>query len=202
MKTIGKFIYLRLNLIFYVKRFTIWLLSAIFVTLIACSSQSVIAYDAALIGVDIIPTKDSEFQVHLRTIVRDSQGQLISVTEGRSGWTTVALPGNTIDGIIKIDDKQMITTLTDNVFGVEVKKEIITMYNTKYEKVQWIVPNESISCEEEICFRNRGVINFYGDFNEFGFLNIPLFQAMTSTVIVGESDTITNQWTVLREMGG
>ena len=64
------------------------------------------------------------------------------------------------------------------------------------------VPNESIGCEEEICFRNRGVINFYGDFNEFGFLNIPLFQAMTSTVIVGESDTITNQWTVLREIGG
>ena len=185
-----------------------WLLGIISVTLIAYSSQSVTADDAALIGVDIIKTKDSEFQVHLQTVVRDSQGQLISVTEGRSGWTTIALPGKTIAGVVEIDGKQVTTTLTDNVFGAESKKEIITMYGTKYEKVQWVVPNESIGCaltdmqevEKDICFRNRGVISFDGDFNEFGSLKIPLFQSMTSTVIVGGDDTITNQWTILREM--
>ena len=102
-----------------------WLLGIISVTLIAYSSQSVTADDAALIGVDIIKTKDSEFQVHLQTVVRDSQGQLISVTEGRSGWTTIALPGKTIAGVVEIDGKQVTTTLTDNVFGAESKKKLL-----------------------------------------------------------------------------
>jgi len=50
-----------------VKKFTIGLLGAIFITLIASSIQSVTADDSALLGVDIIPTKDSEFQVHLHS---------------------------------------------------------------------------------------------------------------------------------------
>jgi hypothetical protein len=83
-----------------VKKFTIGLLGAIFITLIASSIQSVTADDSALLGVDIIPTKDSEFQVHLQVVVRDSHGQLVSVTESTNGWTTVALPGKMITGIV------------------------------------------------------------------------------------------------------
>ena len=49
MKTIGKFIYLRVNLIFCMKRFTICL-SAIFMTLIISSVQSVTADDAKAEG--------------------------------------------------------------------------------------------------------------------------------------------------------
>ena len=45
------------------------------------------------------------------------------------------------------------------------------------------------------------MIIIYGDFNKFGFLNIPLFQAMTSNVILEEEDKITKQWTILREIG-
>ena len=111
MKTIGKFIYLRVNLIFSMKQFTICL-SVIFMALIISSVQSVIADDATLIGVDIIPTKDSELQVHLQVVIRDSQGQLVSVTESTSGWTTIALQGKTIPGIVMIDDKKVVTNLT------------------------------------------------------------------------------------------
>ena len=201
MKIISKPTYLRVNLIFRMKKFTMGL-SAIFITLIVCSVQSVTADDAALIGVDIIPTKDSEFQVHLQVVIRDSQGQLVSVTESTSGWTTITLPGKTVPGIVMIDDKQVITNLTDNVFNEEIEREIIMINDVKYEKVQWV--DTTSSCEGETCkdIQNVGTwnINFYGDFNKFGFLNIPLFQAMTSNVILEENDNITNQWTVLREI--
>ena len=203
MKTIGKFIYLRVNLIFCMKRFTICL-SAIFMTLIISSVQSVTADDATLIGVNIIPTEDSEFQVHLQVVVRDSEGQLVSVTESTNGWTTIALQGKTIPGIVMVDDKQVTTNLTDNVFNEEVEKEIVTVDGIKYEKVQWI--DATSSCEVETCqdihqYVGAWNINFYGDFYKFGFLNIPLFQAMTSNVILEDEDNIVNQWTVLREAG-
>ena len=188
---------------FCVKKFTIGLFSVIFTILIVSSAQSVTADNADLIGVDIIPTKDSEFQVHLQVVIRDSQGQLVSVTESTSGWTTVALPGKMITGIVIIDNKQVMTNLTDNVFGKEVEKEIITVDDIKYEKVQWV--DTKSSCEDQSCkdiHQNVGKwnTNFFGDFNEFGFLNIPLFQALTSTIIMEEDDNVTNQWTVLRAM--
>ena len=184
------------------EKFTIWLPSTIFIVLITGFVQSVIADDATLIGVDIIPTKDSELQVHLQVVIRDSQGQLVSVTESTSGWTTITLQGKTIPGIVMMDNKQVITNLTDNVFNEEIGKEIITIDGISYEKVQWI--DTTSSCEEETCkdvHQNIGTwnINFYGDFDKFGFLNIPLFQAMTSTVILDDDDDITNQWTILRE---
>ena len=172
------------------------------IILIVGSVQSVIADDAALIGVDIIPTKDSELQVHLQVVIRDSQGQLVSVTESTSGWTTIALHGKTIPGIVMVDGKQVVTNLVDNVFNEEIEKEIIPVDGTKYEKVQWI--DTTSSCEDEGCKNIQDIgtwnINFYGDFDKFGFLNIPLFQAMTSNVILEDNDSITNQWTVLREM--
>ena len=187
------------------EKFTIWLCSTIFIVLITGFVQSVIADDATLIGVDIIPTKDSELQVHLQVVIRDSQGQLVSVTESTSGWTTIALQGKTIPGIVTIDGKQVVTDLTDNVFNEEIEKEIITIGNIEYEKVQWI--DTTSTCEEETCediHQNIGTwnINFYGDFDKFGFLNIPLFQAMTSTVVLDDDDNITNQWTILRENRG
>jgi hypothetical protein len=186
------------------KKFTIWLLSTVFIALIVGSIQFVSAADdTTLIGVDIIPTEDSEFQVHLQVVIRNSQGQLVSVTESTSGWTTIALQGKIIPGIVMVDDKQVITNLTDNVFNEEIEKEIVTLDDIKYEKVQWM--DITTSCKEKTCndiHQNIGKwnINFYGDFNKFGFLNIPLFQAMTSNVILEDEDNITNQWTVLREM--
>ena len=185
------------------KQITIVLLSAIFIALITSSVQSVTADDNELLGIDIIPTKDSKFQVHLQVMIRDSQGQLISVTESTRGWTTIALPGNMITGVVEVDNKKVMTNLTDNVFNKEIEKEIITVDNTKFEKVQWI--DTGSSCEAESCeniHQNVGAwnIRFFGDFNEFGLLNIPLFQALTSTVILDDDDNITNQWTVLRAM--
>ena len=71
------------------KKFTIALLSIIFVALIACSIQSISAdhlkpgqgvfKDAT--EANIVETKGSKYQVYLQTVLRSADGQLINVTE-------------------------------------------------------------------------------------------------------------------------
>ena len=111
------------------KKFTMLLLSVIFVTLIAGSIQSVTAdhlepgkgifKDKAKI--ETVATQDSNYQIYLQTVLRNGDGQLISVSEGTSG-----------NGYI-IPHK-----VTDHVFDTLMgKKEIVTIDNIKYEKVQY-----------------------------------------------------------------
>ena len=127
MKKISKFIYLRVNLVFYMKKFTIWLLSAVFVTLIACSIQSISADHESGEGifkdkseVNLVTTQDSDYQVYLQTVLRNGDGQLINVTE-------ITRTGAFVQHEI-----------TDYVFDTLLgKKEIIIIDNIKYEKVQY-----------------------------------------------------------------
>jgi len=160
------------------------MLISIFTALIAGSIQDVLAEDITDI-LKPVPIKNSEYQFHLQVVVRDSHGQLVSVTESTNGYY---VPHDVTDEAF------------DRNFG---KKEIVTVDDIKYEKVQWV--DTKSSCEDESCkdiHQNVGKwnTNFFGDFNEFGFLNIPLFQALTSTVILEDDDIVTNQWTVLRAM--
>jgi len=122
----------------YVRKFTIVLLSAIFLTLISYSAQSVAADhvepldwtefasptgDGIYINfgdVNIVPTKDSKYKIHLQLILRTGDGQLINVTESTA--TAAFIPH----------------AITDHVFDTLMgKKEIITIDNIKYEKVQY-----------------------------------------------------------------
>ena len=70
------------------KKFTIVLLSTIFVALIACSIQSISADHESDEGifkdkkeVNLVTTQDSDYQVYLLAILRNGDGQLINVTE-------------------------------------------------------------------------------------------------------------------------
>jgi hypothetical protein len=120
-KKISKFIYLYVNLIFYVKRFTIALLSTIFVALIACSIQSISA-DHLEPGLGIfknekvintISTEDSKYQIYVTVEIRNLQGELISITEATRG--------------IHIAHE-----ITDYTFNEKLgEKEIITVDNIK-----------------------------------------------------------------------
>ena len=110
------------------KKFTMVLSSIIFAILIGCSTQSVIA-DHSEPGdgiykdygdVNIVTTKDSKWQVNLQTIIRTGDGQLINVTESMA--SAAYIPHR----------------ITDHVFDTLMgEKEIITIDNTKYEKVQY-----------------------------------------------------------------
>ena len=127
-KKISKFIYLHLNVIFYVKKFTIALLSVIFVVLISGSIQSISADHLEPIQgifedekqVKLVTTVDTKFQVYLQSVLRNGDGQLISVVESTANGAYIPH---------KITD-----TVFDTLMG---KKEIITIDNIKYEKAQY-----------------------------------------------------------------
>ena len=109
------------------KAFLIQLLSITFVLLITGSIQSVTA-DHLEPGqgifknereIEFVPTKDSNYQVYLQTVLRNGDGQMISVAEGMHGFV---IPHQVTDHVF------------DTLMG---KKEIVTIDNIKYEKVQY-----------------------------------------------------------------
>ena len=111
------------------KKFTIALLGVIFVTLIAGSIQSISA-DHLEPGqgifkeeseVELVTTHGSNYQIYLQTVFRNGDDQLINVTE-------------TTEIGMHIPHK-----ITDYVFDTLMgKKEIVTIDNIKYEKVQYM----------------------------------------------------------------
>ena len=163
------------------KKFTIGLLGVIFITLIASSIQSVTADDSALLGVDIIPTKDSEFQVHLQVVVRDSHGQLVSVTESTNGYY---VPHDVTDEAF------------DRNFG---KKEIVTVDDIKYEKVQYILKDRHYRVPMKLMFFIPAVIEVsYGA--ETVTVEAFIFQAFVPLVYLEEDDVVDTQWTIFRKL--
>ena len=194
------------------------LLSVIFVTLTAGSIQSVTA-DHSEPGEGIFKdtgdvivqaTWGSNYQISLQTVLRNGDGQLISVSEGTSG-----------NGYI-IPHK-----VTDHVFDTLMgKKEIVTIDNIKYEKVQYtfsptleqrtekiypifeefpieyIVEEDALTqMKKDILDHYRWVIHYCADFSTVGhdgYQCIPIFQAFTVIELVTQTDVVTHQWTILR----
>ena len=193
------------------------LLSVIFVTLTAGSIQSVTA-DHSEPGEGIFKdtgdvivqaTWGSNYQISLQTVLRNGDGQLISVSEGTSG-----------NGYI-IPHK-----VTDHVFDTLMgKKEIVTIDNIKYEKVQYTfsptleqrteniypifeeIPIEYLVEEEALAQMKEDIRDYYSwkihycaTFEGHGYVCIPLFVAFTVVELVTPTDVVTHQWTILREL--
>ncbi len=139
--------YLHPDLTFYMKKFVIVLLSVIFVTLVTGSVQSV-AGDHLEPGqgiyvsdglVNLVKTKDTNYEVYLHVITRTGDGQLISVVENM------------------MDAAYIPHEITDRVFDTKMgKKEIVTIDNIKYEKVQYMF---SPSIYGKNAFNNQGLCN-------------------------------------------
>ena len=197
------------------KVFVIQLLSIIFLTLIAGSIQSVTAdhlepgkgifKDRAKI--ETVATQDSNYKIYLQTVLRNGDGQLISVTEGLHGFV---IPHKITDDIF------------DTLMG---KKEIVTIDNIKYEKVQYIFSPtlvqrtvevypifEEISIEyeveedtltqmkEKIKDYYRWKLHYCTTFEGHEYSCIPVFQAFTVVELVTQTDVVIHQWTILREL--
>ena len=198
------------------KKFTIALLGVIFVTLIAGSIQSISA-DHLEPGqgifkeesdVELVTTHGSNYQIYLQTVFRNGNGQLINVSE-------------TIEIGMYIPHK-----ITDHVFDTLMgKKEIITIDNIKYEKVQYIfsptleqrwtgfypifseIPLEFKYEEGAVAKMNKKIknysiwkIHYCAAFEGHGYTCIPVFQALVPTMTLEPDDVVTQQWTILREM--
>jgi len=116
--------------------------------------------------------------------------------------------------------------ITDHVFDTLMgKKEIITIDNIKYEKVQYIfsptleqrwtgfypIFSEIIlqfkyeegafaKMNEKIKNYSNWRIHYCGAFEGHGYTCIPVFQALVPTMTLEPDDVVTQQWTILREL--
>ena len=174
------------------KEFVIPLLGTIFVLLLVNSTESVAA-DHLEPGegiwkdenrVNLVTTKDSKYQVHLQVEVRNAQGQLISISE----TTNV---------------NHIPHEITDNTFDKMLgKKEIITIDNIKYEKIQYtgILDIEQLlpSARQPSHFIGSWVINLCQVFDKHGYTCVTPWQANTNYVSLEEYDIVKNYWNVLR----
>ena len=198
------------------KKFTIALLGVIFVTLIAGSIQSISA-DHLEPGqgifkeksdVELVTTHGSNYQIYLQTVFRNGDDQLINVSE-------------TTEIGMYIPHK-----ITDHVFDTLMgKKEIITIDNIKYEKVQYIfsptlehrwmgfypifseIPLEFKYGEGAVAKMNKKIenysnwkIHYCAAFEGHGYTCIPVFQTLVPTMTLEPDDVVTQQWTILREL--
>ena len=174
------------------KKLTTALFSTVFVALIACSVQSVTADhlesgDGIFIDenrVNLVSTKDSKYQVHLQVEVRNAQDQLISISETTN-----------VDHIPH--------EITDNTFDTMLgKKEIITIDNVKYEKIQYtgMLDIEQLlpPSKKPSHFIGNWVISLCKIFDKHGYTCIAPWQANSSFVSLEEDDIVENHWTVLR----
>ncbi len=198
------------------KKFAIPLLGVIFVALIACSIQSISA-DHLEPGqgifvdkgeVKLVTTQGTNYQVYLQTILRNGDDQLINITENTK--TGAYIPHKITDYVF------------DTLMG---KKEIVTIDNIKYEKVQYTFSPTleqrtmgmyPIFAETNIKFKMEGnaltqmnekrkdysiwKIHYCDVFEGHGYSCIPIFQVLVSTMTLDPHDVITQQWTVLREL--
>ena len=199
------------------KKSTIVLLGTVFVVLIACSVQSVVAdhlepgdgiyKDVSDVNL-VTTTQDSKWQVNLLIILRTGDGQLINVTESTANAAYIP------------------HRITDHVFDTLMgEKEIITIDNTKYEKVQYTftpalehrfmglypIFSENYDLEFESTPESRELMHKHKDFSMWkihycatfeghGFSCIPIFQDLVPTMTLEEHDIITHQWTILRAL--
>jgi len=197
------------------KKFIALLLSVILVTLIAGSVQSIYAdhleQDQGIFVSDaeviLATTEDSNYQVYLQMVLRNGDDQLINVTESTANGAYIS------------------HEITDHVFDTLMgEKEIITIDNIKYEKVQYIFSPtleqrflglypifsaitlefvsepgpQSIKLYEESQDYSIWKIHYCADFIDHGYHCVPIFQVLVPTMTIEPDDVVTHQWTVLR----
>jgi len=176
------------------------------IALIIVSSQGVIA-EGALERHDFDPELNLRYEVYLQTIVRDAEGQLLSVSESTAGWITP----------IAFSDGVRLPDLLDNVIDNDVLggKKIVNIDNKKYQKIQFqtertvdrgILANSNPAQN----WNNDGMTGMSsgtsykvcGDFKgDYGYQCIQIFKAKTPLIHLAENNVIINQWTILRSIG-
>ena len=198
------------------KKFTIALLSVIFVALIAGSIQTISADHLEQgIGIfqdegsaNIAESHDSKWQIYLQIVVRNEDGQLISATENTKSGAYIP------------------HAISDHVFDTLMgEKEIITIDKVEYEKAQYVsnptreqrwIGLYPIFSEITMEFKAEGSalakmnekikdhsiwkIHYCATFKGHGYECIPIFQVLVPNMTTAPYDTIHQQWTVLREM--
>ena len=161
------------------KNFSKVMLSIIFTALIVGSVQPVLA-DEITDLFKPVPIRNSEYQFHLQVVLRDADNRLISVTESTNGY------------YIQHD-------VTDEIFDHDFgKKEIVTVDNIKYEKVQY-TEKYSLDLPMKLMFFIPAVIEVSHGL-ETVLVDAYIFQAFVPLVYLEEDDVINTQWTIFRKL--
>ena len=195
------------------------LLGVISVVLLAGSVQSISADHESGKGifkneheVELVTTENTNYQVYLQTVLRNGDSQLVNVHEN---WGAAAYIPHEI---------------TDYVFDTFMgEKEIITIDNIKYEKVQYTFSptleqrwmgmypifeqiNINIIVEGDALVQlntqtkdySLWKIHYCADFANIGHHDglqcIPVFQVLVPTLTLEPTDVVIQQWTILREL--
>ena len=200
------------------KVFVIQLLGIIFVTLIISSIQSATADHLEpgnglfknMETVELTKTEDTNYRVYLQTVLRNGDGQLVGVMHGSVGGS---------QGWV-IHHK-----VTDHVFDTLMgEKEIVTIDNIKYEKVQYVftptleqrtikyypifeeipvkyeLDKNTLALMKELREYYSWKIHYCATFEGHGYVCIPIFQNFVAVELVTPTDVITHQWTILRAL--
>ena len=198
-------------------KFTIPLLGIAFVILLTSSVQSISAdHTEPGIGifkddtsVNFVDTEGSKYQIYMHTIIRNVDGQLITITESTANGAYIP------------------HELTDHVFDTLMgQKEIVVIDNIKYEKVQyafsptleerWIglypIFSENVNfkyqvdedvrvkMDKKIKDYSIWKIHYCATFEGHGYRCIPIFQTLIPTMTLEPTDTPNQIWTILREL--
>jgi len=183
---------------FDVKGFVIPLTSAIFVILLASTTQYVTADHVEEFGQGIFKDQDSvnfakttdsnsKYQIHLQAEVRNAQGQLIGIAETSRG-------------------NYIPHEISDLLFyeHLDVKPEIVTIDNIKYEKVQYVnAPSEDkyddwSGTDITVEYFLMSALMLCGEIHGHDPQCMPVFQSSTHALLLTETDVATNHWTILR----
>ena len=188
------------------KGFPIALVGIIFVVLIACSVQSISADDLEpnqeiFKGgkhVTFSSTEDSKYLIHLQIIVRNTQDQLVSVSETMDGgYFAHEITDYAFDHSLPLVSGVNIKS-DATVLPPTGKKEIIIIDNIKYEKVQY---SDSYMFNSEKELTSKWALNVCGEHvRKYMDGCARIFGTSTITVVYLEvDDVITTNWTILRE---
>jgi hypothetical protein len=134
--------------------------------------------------INLVSIKDSKYQVYMQIEVRNAQGQLISITE-----TTHV--------------KHIPHEITDDVFDTLMgEKEIVTIDDIKYEKVQYVGMHDIEQLIQPFNRPSHYIGNWFiftcQDIDNHGYGCITPWQANSDFVSLEEDDTVKNYWTILR----
>ena len=180
------------------KVFVVLLLSIIFPILIISyvpsiagdeSADNVVSEDRDKINVDV--TEDPKYQVYLQVMVRNAHDELVSITEaypcqdGRN--CAIYMPHEVTDYAF------------DTLLG---KKEIITIDNIKYEKVQFSTSgNQMLFDTYDREYTGTWEVEICGEpIKKYGYNCANIFWVRTGLVFLEVDDITTANWTILREI--
>ena len=147
-----------------------------------------------------IPTHDSKYKIYLHVLIRNAQGELIGIADTGEESRLVSGP------------QYLPHEITDEIFDMlNVKKEIITVDNIKYEKIQISDSYEQTMTTTTYFNQNLFEMNdrepsatwmltVCGELvQKLGYDCVNIFQCYTSLVYLEVGDIITSHWTILRE---